>query len=277
MTLDTSSPEATTPPSPAPPAPAPPTPTPPVPTPPQSGTDPTGATPPPRPKGLVLALTLAIIVSVIPVILLPVAGMWLAVTSFTQTQQVISAIEAEQPADTGTDGAAGAALPVELPLDVEIPGPAYVAVTSGFAETDEWVALAEGGVNGFEYENSSTGCYVWYTNGSVGTDVDVANGDRAASIALIESALGATVDLNLVEHGTMSAIDGAAFGTVDAVEADFEGEGFAATAVARTFAGIGEGVVFYVECADEAQRADAVATARDLLYITLVPAGEGLE
>ena len=170
-----------------------------------------------------------------------------------------------------------AGLPVELPMDVEIPVDAFVAVTSGFPDTDEWVGLTEDGANGFEYENSSTGCYVWFTNGSVGADVDVSNGDQAASVALIESSLGATVDPSHVEHGTMDAVDGAAFGKVDAVEVDFAGEGFAATAVARTFAGIGEGVMFYVECADDALRADAVASARNLLYITLVPASEGLE
>ncbi len=257
----------------------PPAPTPPTPTPPPPGTDATGATPPPsRAKGFGLALTLAIIVSAIPVILLPVAGFWVVATSFTQTQQVMAAVdEAEVAGGAGIDEAAGSGLPVELPMDVEIPVDAFVALSSGFPEVAEWVALGEGGANAFEYENSSTGCYVWFTNGSVGADVDVSNGDRAASVALIESGLGTTVDPSLVEDGTMVAVDAAEFGTVDAVEVDFAGEGFAATAVARTFAGIGEGAMFYVECADDALRADAIAAARDLLYITLVPASEGLE
>ncbi|GAA1758979.1 hypothetical protein [Agromyces humatus] len=266
MTLDTSSPEAATPPAAAPPPPAP----------------PTGPTSPPRAKGLGVALTLAIIVSAIPVIVVPVVGAWLVATSFTQTQQALAAVDAGEQVtgDTGVDGAAGSSFPVELPWDVEVTGPAYVAMMSGFPANDEWVALTEADPNAnvFEYEHSTTGCYVWHTNGSVGADVDVANGDRAASIALIESALSTTVDPSQVIDGSLDAGDGAgAFGTVDAVEVAFAGDGFAATAVARTFAGIGEGAMVYVECADDALRADTVATARDLLYIALVPAGEGLE
>jgi len=231
---------------------------------------------PERPKGFAGALTAAIIVSALPVIVIPAIMIWM----FVSIAQLPPATDdpyagawtddpyAEDP--LAEDPAAAGDLPIDLPWDLEVDGGAYIALASSFPADDAWTADASDGGNSMTYQNAATGCSVWYTNGSDGSDL-TGDDDRTASLALIDSTFGTTVDPANAYDVALIAGDGVDTGVADAVAIDLEGDRFY-TVIARSITDLGEAVIVSVDCDAAEKLPDAVAAATDLLTVGLVPA-----
>jgi len=162
-------------------------------------------------------------------------------------------------------------IPRDLPWDVQLGGEAYTWIENSFPTSAVWREIGSVGTSG-EYEHRKNGCRVWFQNQTL-TGIDVAHGDRAASIELLgdsvvfEVAAGDVYDTELVGVG-----DGARPGVVDAVAVDMPEPVGPGVMVARAFPSIGEGVTYSLECDDAALVAPMRAEVDELLAVKLIPA-----
>lgn len=231
---------------------------------------------PARPKGLAGALTAAIIVSVLPIIAIPAFIIWsFAVVFDYASSRPAAAVEVE--ADERADSTLSADIPADLPWDVRLGGDALTWMVDSFPSDPAWEVSGEPNepdrnFTNIAYANSETGCYVWFANGPLEA-IDVTHGDRVASIGLFQYALELEVSDDEARDGSIATVsaDGTQPGSTDAVEIDLDDQGWTGVAVSRAFPSIGEGVVYTVECPDEAQLDDARAQVDELLQLALTP------
>ncbi|WP_395244601.1 hypothetical protein ACGGZK_02030 [Agromyces sp. MMS24-K17] len=242
--------------------------------PPTSGlpTPPPGPAPqapvPPRRPGYGLALTVAIVVSALPLLVVPIVGLVTAVSLAAVPAAIAGDLESyeEDPlGDLDGEFADDDYLPeamLELPFDVEVDPAAYAAVTDVFVADAAWTASDAGIVSYTAWENSATGCIVSYLNGSLDPAVDVSQGDERASHSLIEWALETEVDpeAHTTTIATSDGYGGTGTGTADAVVEYFETDATHIAVLSRAFAVAGEGVIISVECPTSEAVDAAVAT-----------------
>lgn len=262
MTFD---PSAPVPPVPQPPA-QPPAAQPPVPG--EPGQPAPGAE---RPKGLAGALTAAIIVSALPIVMIPLLAIWMivALAQLPSTVDDVYDDEWSSSDPLAEDPLAAGDVPIDLPWDVDLDGDAYLALASSFPGDDAWTAGESDGTS-MTYDNAATGCSVWYTNGSDGSDL-TGEDDRSASLTLIDSTFGTTVDRANAYDVALVSGDGVETGVADAVAIDLEGDRYY-TVIARSITDVGEAVIISAECDAAEQLPETVAAATDLLTVGVVPA-----
>lgn len=229
---------------------------------------------PAQPKGFAGALTAAIIVSALPLILIPAMTVWMvfafasAASStsdgyFEEYEQLGDDPYAEGPLDE----ASGADLPIDLPWDLDVDGDAYLSLSSTFPGDPAWTPTTTGGNSG-EFTSTVTGCTVWYTNGSDGSDA-LGEDDRTASLSRIEQDLGSTIDRTTAYDVALISGDGVSTGTADAVAIDVQIDRYY-TVISRSITDLGEGVVMLVGCDAPEQLPGAVVDAAAHLTVGLV-------
>ncbi|WP_127794449.1 hypothetical protein [Agromyces sp. LHK192] len=239
------------------------------PSPDQSG-QPGAAPEPPAPQGGKWALPVAIIVSAIPIVLLPI--LYIALIATTIAQSVSYSESITDDFATYDEGDAGgsdyAPLPVDLPWDVEITD-ADTIVDESFEEAG-WEYTVEEGPSYLGYDNPETGCTVWYDYGELDPSIDVTAGDREASISYLGFLAGAPVDPASVDDYVLTTDDWVDQGQADAVVAGTaSADGSTTVTIARAFSGIGEGVFATVSCPDAATLETTLNELPDLLSIAL--------
>ncbi|MRG59996.1 hypothetical protein GE115_08960 [Agromyces sp. CFH 90414] len=223
------------------------------------------------------ALPVAIVVSALPILVIPPLYVAMIVASIAQTQAAIDAIDDEFAAsdegttgtdtDTGTDGGASTALPVELPFDVELSG-AELFVEQTFDDAG-WTITTKEGPSYLGYDNPADGCTVWYDYGPLDSTVDVSAGDRQASISLIEYLTGTAIDPTVVDDFQYTTDDWVEQGTADAVITGSVSDGVYSVMSTRAFTGLGQGVLVAVSCPDPAALESTLNEIPDLLSIAL--------
>ncbi|QEO14005.1 hypothetical protein FLP10_05890 [Agromyces intestinalis] len=214
---------------------------------------------PPRKPGFGWAMALAIVVTALPVILVPVYVVGVLATTFATIAAVQSEVR-DQADGTGlgidseagsdpTDLAVGPDLPVDLPFDVEVPEGVYAGVNDTLTAVDAWTPTTEGAIGYLGYTNASTGCAVSYENGSLPDEIDRSQGDQATSHGFIEWMFDTEPDpdsfTTSIVHGD---VVGEPVGEAEAVIEYFTTDASQIAVIARTFSPAGEGVMIYVEC-----------------------------
>ncbi|UOE43937.1 hypothetical protein [Agromyces larvae] len=236
---------------------------------------------PPRKPGFGWAMTLAIAVTALPVLFIPVyvAAVFGTIASIAAAQsEVRESIEESvvtddtdtyTDADTGLSFGAGADLPADLPFDIEVPAGVYASVNDSLTGQDAWTATTETEIGYLGYTNASTGCAVSYDNGSIPDEIDLSLGDQAASHAFIEWMFGTEPDPNSYTSTiTHADLLGEPIGSAEAVIEYFTTDATQIAVLARTFSPAGEGVMIYVEC-PTTEALDATLSGDVATYLVL--------
>lgn len=214
---------------------------------------------PPRRPGYGLALTLAIVVTALPLIAVPIMIFWAAVSMATVSTAIVDEAQSWETeaddefgdlGDETTDDEFVLESMLEIPFDTEIDPEAYAGVLDTFVDDPAWAASDAGLVSYTAWENASTGCIVSYLNGSVDPSIDLTQGDERASHGLIEWALETEADpeANISAIPTADAFGGTGTGSADAVIEYFDTDASSIAVLSRVFTAAGEGVIIAVEC-----------------------------
>ncbi|WP_394554633.1 hypothetical protein ACDF64_07870 [Agromyces sp. MMS24-JH15] len=240
--------------------------------------DPSSPPQPERPKGLGWALALAIVVTLLPVIALPLvivpAGA-LAVSAVDAFRDEANPAEVAEGAEELDDAleAIGSDLPADLPWDVELPAGTSVMLISAFDADEGWTDTTKDGPSYLGSDNAATGCTVfWDYYATLDPAVDLTSGDDAATISLIEWMAGGPVDDTISVEPASIVNTAPGGGTTEALQVGLVGDGTVSALIARAFAGIGQGVWIYAECPDEASLSTTLDELPERVATVLLPA-----